>query len=111
MGIVEAISNKINHCFIANENIDVDLAAGCDGTFTPLDILDYVYAVLYSPTYREKYKEFLKIDFPRIPYPKDQDSFWKLARLGGKLRQIHLFDSHMIRKFITKYHCSTTGNR
>jgi hypothetical protein len=46
MGIIEAISNKINHSFIEDENIDVELAAGCDGRFYPLDILDYVYAVL-----------------------------------------------------------------
>jgi predicted helicase len=38
-------------------------------TFAPIDLLDYIYAVLHSPTYREKYKEFLKIDFPRVPFP------------------------------------------
>src|SRR5690606_6710826 len=42
---------------------------GYHNCFTPIDLLDYIYAVLHSPTYREKYKEFLKIDFPRIPYP------------------------------------------
>lgn len=42
--------------------------AGRD-SFAPIDLLDYIYAVLHSPTYREKYKEFLKIDFPRVPYP------------------------------------------
>ena len=45
------------------------------GTFTPLDLLDYIYAVLHSPIYREKYKEFLKIDFPRLPYPTDAKTF------------------------------------
>ncbi|GAB3242779.1 type ISP restriction/modification enzyme [Psychrobacter pacificensis] len=63
------------------------------GTFAPIDILDYIYAVLHSPTYRETYKEFLKIDFPRVPYPSDADTFWKLVALGGQLRQIHLLDS------------------
>ena len=63
------------------------------GTFAPIDILDYIYAVLHSPTYRETYKEFLKIDFPRVPYPSDADTFWKLVALGGELRQIHLLDS------------------
>ena len=48
-----------------------------EGNFAPIDILDYIYAVLHSPTYREKYKEFLKIDFPRVPYPKDKDTFWQ----------------------------------
>ncbi|MCZ7616572.1 MAG: hypothetical protein M5T52_24175 [Ignavibacteriaceae bacterium] len=48
------------------------------GKITPEDILDYIYAVLHSPSYREKYKEFLKIDFPRVPYPKDKDIFKNL---------------------------------
>ena len=38
-----------------------------EGTFAPIDLLDYIYAVLHSPTYRDTYKEFLKIDFPRVP--------------------------------------------
>lgn len=62
-------------------------------TFAPIDILDYIYGVLHSPTYREVYKEFLKIDFPRIPYPKDVEQFWQLVELGGQLRQIHLLES------------------
>ena len=56
---------------------------------TPIDLLDYIYAVLHSPTYRERYKEFLKIDFPRVPYPTDIKKFYKLVALGGELRQIH----------------------
>ena len=52
--------------------------------------------MLHSPSYREKYKEFLKIDFPRVPYPKDQDTFWKLVKLGGKIRQIHLLESELL---------------
>lgn len=71
--------------------------------FAPIDILDYIYAVLHSPAYREKYKEFLKIDFPRVPYPKDVDTFWKLVKLGSELRQIHLLESHVVNKFITTY--------
>ncbi len=63
------------------------------GTFAPIDILDYIYAVLHSPTYRETYKEFLKIDFPRVPYPSDADTFWQLVALGGELRQTHLLES------------------
>ena len=72
-------------------------------TFAPIDILDYIYAVLHSPTYREKYKEFLKIDFPRVPYPKDQDTFWKLVKLGGEIRQIHLLESPTVEQYITQY--------
>lgn len=69
----------------------------------PIDILDYIYAVLHSPTYREKYKEFLKIDFPRVPYPKDATTFWQLVNLGGEIRQIHLLESRIVEKYITQY--------
>lgn len=72
-------------------------------TFAPIDILDYIYAVLHSPTYREKYKEFLKIDFPRVPYPANQETFWQLVKLGGELRQIHLLESPIVEKYITQY--------
>ena len=72
-------------------------------TFAPIDILDYIYAVLHSPTYREKYKEFLKIDFPRVPYPKDKKTFWDLVKLGSKIRQIHLLESAVVDNFITQY--------
>ncbi len=61
-------------------------------SFTPLDVLDYIYAVLHSPTYRETYKEFLKIDFPRIPYPATAEQFWQLVALGGQVRQLHLLE-------------------
>jgi len=74
-----------------------------DGTFAPIDLLDYIYAVLHSPTYREKYKEFLKIDFPRVPYPTDTEKFWQLVKLGGELRQIHLLESPAVEQFITTY--------
>uniref|UniRef100_UPI0037BE51E5 type ISP restriction/modification enzyme n=1 Tax=Flavobacterium sp. TaxID=239 RepID=UPI0037BE51E5 len=72
-------------------------------TFAPIDLLDYIYAVLHSPTYREKYKEFLKIDFPRVPAPLDPGKFWQLVTLGGELRQIHLLESSTLEKYITGY--------
>ena len=73
------------------------------GTFAPIDVLDYIYAVLHSPTYREKYKEFLKIDFPRVPYPKDQATFWELVKLGSEIRQLHLLESPKVEEPITNY--------
>ncbi|MBC8548976.1 MAG: hypothetical protein H8D23_04935 [Candidatus Brocadiales bacterium] len=72
-------------------------------TFTPIDILDYIYAVLHSPTFRDKYYEYLKTDFPKVPYPKDAVTFWQLVKLGGELRQIHLLESPVVEKFITSY--------
>ena len=71
--------------------------------FAPIDILDYIYAVLHSPTYREKYKEFLKIDFPKIPYPKDFKTFWELVKLGSQIRQIHLLESAKVESYITEF--------
>ena len=73
------------------------------GKATPEDIFDYIYAVLHSPNYREKYKEFLKIDFPRVPYPKDAKSFKKLVALGAELRSLHLLESPKVNQFITTY--------
>jgi predicted helicase len=71
-------------------------------TFAPIDLLDYIYAVLHSPTYREIYKEFLKIDFPRVPYP-ELENFWQLVELGSELRQLHLLESPNLDQFITRY--------
>jgi predicted helicase len=70
--------------------------------FYPIDILDYSYAVLHSPSYREKYKEFLKIDFPRVPYPTSAN-FKPLVALGKQLRQLHLLESEDTEKYITQY--------
>jgi predicted helicase len=57
----------------------------------PEDIFSYIiYAVLYSPAYRKRYEEFLKIDFPRIPLPSDYRSFQRLSKLGQELIDLHL---------------------
>ena len=57
---------------------------------SPEEILAYIYAVLYSPTYRERYCEFLRYSFPRIPFPQDIDQFRTLAALGQRLIDAHL---------------------
>ncbi|MBE2217885.1 MAG: DNA methyltransferase [Ignavibacteria bacterium] len=100
--IVKQIAEK-NGLTFTNEKEMLNQAQHESNTFAPIDILDYIYAVLHSPTYREKYKEFLKIDFPRVPYPKDKKTFWKLVKLGGELRQVHLLESPLVEKFKTKY--------
>ena len=101
--IVNEVAENLNHAFLTDENQVCDLEAGLDGTFSPLDILDYIYAVLHSPEYREKYKEFLKIGFPRVPYPQDADKFWKLVELGGQIRELHILESPLLEKRITNY--------
>jgi hypothetical protein len=94
--IVKQLADKLGLIFTNEKEATKD-------TFAPIDLLDYIYAVLHSTTYREKYKEFLKIDFPRVPYPKDADTFWQLVKLGGEIRQIHLLESQIVEKYITQY--------
>ena len=61
-----------------------------------LAVFDYIYAVLHCPAYRSTYAEFLKYDFPRIPWPANADEFWRLCEQGGQLRQLHLMQSTAI---------------
>lgn len=108
--ILKQIAEKLGLTFT---NEPFDYAQGATEAersrcFAPIDILDYIYAILHSPTYREKYKEFLKIDFPRVPFPKDKNTFWQLVKLGGEIRQIHLLESSTVEKYITQY--PTDGN-
>lgn len=55
-------------------------------------MFDYIYGVLHCPAYRQIYAEFLKIDFPRVPWPKTPGSFWDITKRGGELRRLHLMD-------------------
>jgi predicted helicase len=73
------------------------------GDVKPEDIFDYIYAILHSPSYRNKFNEFLKTDFPHIPYPKDAKIFNSLVLLGSELRSLHLLESQKIYQFITTY--------
>jgi len=94
--IVKQIAEKLDLQFTNEKGTPVN-------NFAPIDLLDYIYAILHSPIYREKYKAFLKIDVPRVPYPKDLATFWQLVKLGGNLRQIHLLESPLVNNIITQY--------
>ncbi len=72
-------------------------------TFGPEDIFDYIYAVFHSPTYRQRYAEFLKIDFPRVPMTASLDLFRKLCILGEELVALHLLESPYLSQLITRY--------
>ena len=61
-------------------------------TFGPKDIFHYAYAIFHSPTYRTRYAEFLKIDFPRLPLTSDVGLFRALAQLGADLVALHLLE-------------------
>jgi hypothetical protein len=76
-----------------NPKVVAALAAAYGGEPTPEEIFDYVYAVLYAPTYRGQYAEFLRMDFPRIPFTTDREVFAALARLGARLVALHLLKS------------------
>ncbi|ECK2571413.1 DNA methyltransferase [Campylobacter jejuni] len=62
--------------------------------FSPENILGYIYAVLFHKNYREKYLDFLKIDFPKIPFTKDKNTFKNLSKLGLKLINLHLLKNN-----------------
>jgi hypothetical protein len=59
-------------------------------------VFDYIYGVLHSPAYRETYAEFLKIDFPRIPYPPSPEVFRHVSEKGERLRRLHLMEATAI---------------
>jgi len=61
-------------------------------TFGPEDVFHYAYAILHCPTYRTRYAEFLKADFPRLPITSDRDLFARLCKLGAELVGLHLLE-------------------
>ena len=63
------------------------------GMVSPEALFDYIYATLHRPSYRRKFAEFLRIDFPRIPPASDESEFRRLAKLGGRLRALHLLEA------------------
>jgi predicted helicase len=62
-------------------------------TFGPEDILHYIYAIFHSPTYRTRYAELLRIDFPRVPLTSDRKLFARLCELGAELVGLHLLEN------------------
>ena len=58
--------------------------------FGPEDVFHYIYAVFHSPEYRERYNQFLRADFPRVPLTDDPDLFRALVALGSQLTDVHL---------------------
>ncbi|MBQ6268646.1 MAG: N-6 DNA methylase [Bacteroidetes bacterium] len=73
---------------------------------SPEQIFDYMYGVLHSPSYRTAFKDFLKIDFPRIPYPTDKIEFERIQKIGTQLRELHLLVSVPSMPDIAQYNIS-----
>jgi len=73
-----------------------DGAGDLGTTFGPEDVFHYIYAVLHCPTYRSRYAEFLKADFPRVPLTSSHDLFRRLCALGAELVALHLLESPLL---------------
>lgn len=103
LNIVNRIAQKLELTFMPEPPLNPLFNKGTKGWFAPIDLFDYIYAVLHSPTYRATYNELLKIDFPRVPYPHDQATFWKFVAFGSELRRLHLLEHPAVNHFITTY--------
>ncbi|GAB4279658.1 MAG: DNA methyltransferase [Oscillatoriaceae cyanobacterium] len=84
---IAEFSGKLGLDFIADGKGDKSR------TFGPEDIFHYIYAIFHSPTYRHRYAEFLKIDFPRVPLTSNVTLFWSLVTEGDRLVQLHLMET------------------
>lgn len=87
---------------IKKEVIDL-LSSSYKTSTSPEEIFYYIYAVLYSNIYRQKYLEFLKIDFPRVPFSSNYELFKKLSQLGKELIEIHLLQSSLLDKTSARF--------
>lgn len=95
---VRAMEEKLGMTFIEGQTSEVS-----GKTFTPEDVFYYAYAIFHNPTYRTRYAEFLKIDFPRLPLTRDKKLFAKLVEKGKELVDQHLLKSAKVEDFITAF--------
>lgn len=94
---IKAFSNMLGLTFIEDGKGDLVLTIG------PEDLFNYAYAIFHSPTYRSRYVEFLKMDFPRLPLTADKELFKALASKGAELVALHLMESPLMNKLLTRY--------
>jgi hypothetical protein len=102
---VKAFSEKVGLQFIPDGKGDLE-KTGCgerSRTIGPEDVFHYAYAVFHSPTYRARYAQFLRIDFPRLPLTSDPALFKALAEKGEELVSLHLMESPKLDNFITRF--------
>lgn len=92
-----------------NPQITAALAQAYGKEPTPEDVFHYVYGVLYTPAYREKYAEFLRMDFPRVPFMADAGVFTKVGELGRRLVDLHLLRSPELDPPIAKFEGKGAG--
>ncbi|MGB9848861.1 MAG: type ISP restriction/modification enzyme [Moorellaceae bacterium] len=93
---VATFSEKLNLCFIEERRGDLKQ------NFGPEDIFCYAYAIFHSPSYRERYSEFLRCDFPRLPLTSDRELFAVLVEKGRELVSFHLLTHPNLNRFVTR---------
>jgi hypothetical protein len=97
LGVVAGLEKPLSLSFVADGKGDLKK------TFGPEDVFNYIYAVFHSPTYRTRYAEFLKSDFPRVPLTSDLKQFRVLCGLGAELVALHLLESPKLGKPTARY--------
>jgi predicted helicase len=102
-GLFENINREPN---INSKLFDMFVGEGLKPSPTPEQIFYYIYAILYSNIYRNKYSDFLKSDFPRIPFTSDKNMFKEMVKLGEELAAIHLLKSPHLDKTFSKFEIS-----
>ncbi|WP_340199767.1 type ISP restriction/modification enzyme [Helicobacter pylori] len=78
-------------------------------SFEPLEVLGYIYALLYSPNYRKRYEEFLKADYPKILFTNNKDLFRVLSLLGIELIGLHVLNKEILNYSFEKLKDATIG--
>ena len=101
--IIEKFVQNIHLKFIPDHLEDIQVLDSNKTTLNPLDILDYIYAILHSPSYRDIFQGFLKIDFPRLPYPNDVRIFWQYVAFGRQIREIHSLENPLVSQNLSLY--------
>jgi len=89
-GFVKVVCERVGMNFVSDGRGDLKK------TFGPEDLFDYIYGIFHSPEYRQRYAEFLKIDFPRVPLPGDREIFIKVAQVGRELVGLHLMEAEVL---------------
>jgi len=109
LGTHSSRSHNLEPAFVGQLEKQLGLHFASDGagdlqtTFGPEDVFDYMYAVFHSPTYRKRYAEFLKSDFPRLPLTSDRSLFVALTGKGSELVSLHLMESPKLDQLITTF--------
>ena len=88
-------------------NISEKILAGLEKAYktkpSPEDIMHYIYGLLYSTEYRQTYVDFLKTEYPRIPFTSDYALFRQMAELGKRLKDLHLMTSDELNEPVVRY--------